>query len=261
MKEKRISVIGAAVTVLVVLIIFFMARFSLHQPPEVILAKPNSFGSEDLVLSNNIVDQVLRVEVTPQNVQRVIEQIKQPDEYSRLVKLERYWQEGGETSNVYVQWVKDWVRMDITENHEEKHVIITPGKASSDEIEKKKRTYIWYGNSEDYFSAPAILSASEEQGIPSNEDILLLTSDDITYTDYRMMESVNCIYMETMPDDSGYKNHYWISVDSGLLIAAERTWNEKTIFRMSSSEIDTSTIPVEAFTLPDGTVLYDPTKQ
>lgn len=54
------------------------------------------------------------------------------------------------------------------------------------------------------------------------EDILALPPERIAAADYRALEGVNCIYVETEPDEAGYVERYWVSVSSGLLAAAER---------------------------------------
>ena len=58
--------------------------------------------------------------------------------------------------------------------------------------------------------------------------------------------------METRPDGDGYQDCYWVSVDSGLLVAAERLWQGKLIYRFSAGEPEISPQGEDLFLLPDG---------
>lgn len=64
--------------------------------------------------------------------------------------------------------------------------------------------------------------------------------------------------METAADEAGYVERYWVSVDSGLLAAAERECGGEIIYRMAALTVSYEGIDAEDFTLPDGTVLYEP---
>ncbi len=73
------------------------------------------------------------------------------------------------------------------------------------------------------FSGPAgDISPDAEQAIPTYEDVLALPPEHIAQADYRMVSDVRCIYVETAEDDWGYTQRYWVSVDTGLLVVAER---------------------------------------
>ena len=84
-------------------------------------------------------------------------------------------------------------------------------------------TYIWYGSESSVYSAPAgDITPDDEQAIPTYETIL-----------------------------------YWVSVETGLLVASERLLEGETIYRMASLTADLSTPSTDRFILPDGTVLLD----
>ena len=76
--------------------------------------------------------------------------------------------------------------------------------------------------------------------------------------DYRALEGVNCIYVETEPDEAGYVERYWVSVSSGLLAAAERECDGAVVYRMAALTVSYDGVDAEDFTLPNGTVLYEP---
>ena len=101
------------------------------------------------------------------------------------------------------------------------------------------------------------ITADDEQSIPTYETILDLPMETIAAADYRSTSGINCIYVETAEDDLGYVQRYWVSVDTGLLVASERLQDGETIYRMASLTADLSTPSTDRFILPDGTVLLD----
>ena len=120
-------------------------------------------------------------------------------------------------------------------------------------------TYIWYDRETAVYTAPAgDITADVEQSIPTYEDILDLPAARIAAADYQVISGVNCIYVETTADDAGYVLRYWVSLDSGLLVAAEKLLEEETVYRMWQTSEEFSPVIDREFTLPDGTdVLVD----
>ena len=49
-----------------------------------------------------------------------------------------------------------------------------------------------------------------------------------------MVSDVRCIYVETAEDEWGYAQRYWVSVDTGLLVVAERLQKGETVYRMAA---------------------------
>ena len=98
---------------------------------------------------------------------------------------------------------------------------------------------------------------AEEQGIPTYEDILRLDKKRIAAADYRLLDTVDCIFVETAADDGGYIERYWVSVSDGLLCAAEKLQGEDVVYRMAGMSVDSGNVAEDAFTLPDGTVLHE----
>ena len=129
--------------------------------------------------------------------------------------------------------------------------------AQSHTISNGERTWVWYGGSELYYESAAAFTADEEQGIPTYEDILRLDKKRIAAADYRLFDTVDCIFVETAADDGGYIERYWVSVSNGLLCAAEKLQGEDVVYRMAGMSVDSGNVAEDAFTLPDGTVLHE----
>ena len=179
-----------------------------------------------------------------------IASLSRPENYGRNVTIEYFWNGGSGTQELYTIVREPWTRIDRGLSSGQTRISITNGE----------KTYIWYGYDDGaaVYSAPAgNISADAEQSIPTYEDILDLPAEDILLADYRALNALNCIYVETARDETGYSLRYWISVDSGLLVQAEKLLEESVVYRMSAPYLDQTEYDASRFTLPDGTVLLD----
>ena len=129
--------------------------------------------------------------------------------------------------------------------------------AQSHTITNGEKTWVWYGSGKEYFESAASFTPDEEQGIPTYEDILRLDAKRIAVADYRLLDTLDCIYVETAADAGGYVERYWVSVSNGLLCAAEKLNGEDVVYRMAGMTVDTTAPGADTFTLPDGTVLHE----
>ena len=114
-------------------------------------------------------------------------------------------------------------------------------------------TWLWYDEETEVLRLPAGgVTADNEQNIPTYEDVLALPPETVTAADYREFGGTPCLYAETAAGD-GYLRRWWISVETGLLTAAEVLYEEETVYWMETLG---ERVPVEnAFVLPDGTEL------
>ncbi len=246
MKKQRRTPVGIACGLIILLVAAFTVRGSLRQPERVVLpAEPGGTEPGGSVIGTETVE---RIEVRPDTVQSVIAALSRPASYSRTVTVERYWSGGSGVSVAEVREADGWLRLDVSEPDGQVRRVIT-GEGTS---------YVWYGSGRKYFSGATVLSQDAEQGILTYEDVLALPVERIAAADYRMLESVSCIYVETAADEGGYVERYWVSVDSGLLAAAERQCGDEVIYRMAALAVEYGGVDASAFTLPDGRVLYEP---
>lgn len=244
MRKQKLTPIGAAFAALVLLVVLFLARGTLQRPARIVLpqevdASGESSGSDDA-------DAVGRVDVRPETVQSAIATLTRPERYTRAITIERYFSGGSgvDSSTVYVDGA--WMRVDTEHSGGDVTHTITNGET----------VWIWYGSGKQYFESAASFSADEEQGIATYEDILSLEVSRIAAADYRLLSSVDCIYVETAADENGYVERYWVSVSDGLLCAAEKLRGEEVVYRMAGMSVDTGSLAQDVFTLPDGTQLH-----
>lgn len=241
------SVVGAAIVLFFALLVFFTVRLGTHRPPAVELPQLDQSERGDVSRQEGT-EAVRRVEVTPETVQLVIERLARPANYSRALSIERFWSGGSGSAAVQAFTAGGWTRADLTISGAETRHSITNGAES----------WIWYGGEGRVFTGSAALSADEEQSIPTYEDILRLEPEQIAIADYRTLETVNCIYVATAPDASGYSERFWIAVENGLLVASERWQGDTLVWRMTGLTVERDTVDAAPFTLPNGTVLFDP---
>lgn len=246
MKKQTLTPTAIACGLIILLVVAFMVRSSLSRPERLVLpAEPDGAGASGAPVTSETID---RVEVQPDTVQSVIAALERPAVYSRDITIERYWSGGSGTSRATVRASGGWMRLDLTTGDgQQRHVISGEGAV-----------YVWYGTSKRYFSGAETMSQDAEQGIPTYEDVLALPTEQIAAADHRALEGVSCIYVETAPDDARYSERYWVSTDTGLLVAAERMHGDEVIYRMASLAASLEPVDAEAFTLPSGAVLYDP---
>ena len=249
MKNKRIRLISAAFVVLVVLVVALMFANTLQRPASIQLPEEPTAPGETAGDASSEDERLTVVSVTPETVQAAIATLSRPEVYRRQLSVQQFWSGGDGTVETTVTVKAPWTRADRTLADGRVRHTLTDGET----------TYIWYDRETAVYTAPAgDITADVEQSIPTYEDILDLPAARIAAADYQVISGVNCIYVETTADDAGYVLRYWVSLDSGLLVAAEKLLEEETVYRMWQTSEEFSPVIDREFTLPDGTdVLVD----
>ena len=190
-----------------------------------------------------------RIAVRPDTVQSAIATLERPARYSRAITIERYYSGGSGVDRSTCQRRRsvDARRTPKQASGAQSHTISNGGKNVG--LVRRQRALLT--------RAPQSFTADEEQGIPTYEDILRLDKKRIAAADYRLLDTVDCIFVETAADDGGYIERYWVSVSDGLLCAAEKLQGEDVVYRMAGMSVDSGNVAEDAFTLPDGTVLHE----
>lgn len=198
-------------------------------------------------------DGLLLVEVTPETVQEVVATLSRLDSYSRTITVEQFWADDAQDSGVAsaVTQSQVWVdggytRADLTlANGRERTVIVGPDSLWS-----------WSWGEYSYYTGTAdSLDADLAQYIPTYEVVLELPPEQITSAGYERREGVDCVLVEAVSGPMEYARKYWVSVESGLLMAAETWEGETLIYRMSATQ--GAALGEDAdFRLPDGTVVH-----
>jgi len=192
----------------------------------------------------------VRVEVTPETVQNVIDTLDRPVSYYRELAVETIWGEGERDRSTAD--IRVWTDGGFTKTETS-----LPGGFVRHRLVGNDTEYLWYGNEKSWYETGADdLSADLAQHIPTYEDILSLDRSAITDTGYEVLDGLSCIYVETENDLTGYLERYWVDVQSGLLVSAETVKDGMVVYRMISHTLELPIPQDAAFMLPDGTVLH-----
>lgn len=243
MDKRRLNWVAWGFVGVTALVLVLMLANTLHRPEEIVL--PSTDAAQDPTGGDPNADSALQeVKVTPATVQAAVATLERPESYRRTVTIEQMWTGGSGSYEITMAVSGSWTRTDRTmPDGRVRHTITGPDTV-----------YIWYNSEGDVYSAPVgEITADDELSIPTYEELLTLEPDQITAADYRALSGVNCIYAEAL--EGSYTLRYWVSVDSGLLVSAEKLAGEETVYRMSSLTLDQTEPTAADFTLPDGTVL------
>lgn len=249
MDKRKLNWITLAVLAVAAVLVALMLGGSLNRTAHITLPPsdpPRDPSAGDAGPSSH----VTVVEITPETVQAAIASLSRPESYGRSMTVEYLWEGGGGAHELYTIVRGPWTRVDRGLPDGSTRISLTNGE----------ETYIWYGYDQD--AEVTVLPAGEfsadvEQSIPTYEDILDLPVESILLADYRPLDALTCIYVETAADEAGYSTRYWVSVENGLLVQAERLLGENAVYRMTSLYVDQTEYDASRFTLPDGTVLLD----
>ena len=193
--------------------------------------------------------QLQVVEVTPETVQNVVSTLFRAESYYRELTVETFW-EGGSSSTPVQVWVDGgW-------SHSRQ---ILPSGAVRHDLTDGETLYYWYEGSQRYATAPADgLSADLSQRLPTYETVLELDPESITDAGYELRGGMPCVWAQVLLED-GLRETCWVSVDSGLLVSAEMTREDRLVYRMTAYSPIQSPCPLDAsFRLPNGAELHTP---
>lgn len=249
MDKRKLNWITWTVLALAMVIVALILGGNLNRTAHITLP-PSDLPKDSAAGDSGASDLLTVVEIAPETVQSAISSLSRPVNYGRNMTIEYLWEGGGGKHELYTIVRGAWTRVDRGLPDGNTRISVTNGQ----------ETYIWYGYDSD--AEVTILPAGEfsadiEQSIPTYEDILNLPVEEIILADYRPLDVLTCIYVETAADEAGYSTRYWVSVENGLLVQAERLLGEEVVYRMTSLYVDQTEYDASRFTLPDGTVLLE----
>jgi len=186
------------------------------------------------------------VEITPETVKPAINTLSRPTSYSRVQVVETFWSGGSgqSVSQIYVSGGRTRLDTQLPDGSV-RHTLLSGGMAG-----------VWYDDETEWtlLRAPQ-LNADLAGRMLTYETVRDLPVEEIAQADYRDREGVYCIYVETRPDRQGYADRYWVSVDTGLLHAAERLCGGELIYRFTAEMPEAAAPGEELFLLPDGSAV------
>ena len=254
MSSKRVrfvAIAGAAFVALVVIISLLVAKIS-QDTLYMALPETQAGSSDTQSGGSDTDDEIVRVEVTTETVQAVIATMQRPVSYWRQVQVTNYY---GDESAVY--------DIEVCVLEQAKSVEITGAGYTKNIILAGDMLYVWEDGEQDYYEAA--LDASEDsdrlvdmyQMILTYEDVLEVEASQITDAGYGELNGEMCIVVGYITQQLGYKTTCYISVEKGLVIAAEQYDADELIYSMSSSDFTTEIQDDSPFDLPDGANVLD----
>ncbi|MBE6960955.1 MAG: hypothetical protein E7445_00635 [Ruminococcaceae bacterium] len=249
MGKRRFNTAAMGFIILIVLVVGFLMSGSLRRTSHVALPDTTHPSTVSPDSSQYGEDAVNKIEITPETVQSAIATLQRPGSYIQILVVEWLWENTSALSKMTAYVHDTLTRVDSVKTDGGTRHVVTDGI----------RTAVWYDDEAAYYIGNAgDVSADQEQSLPTYEEILLIDPQQIAKADYRVFSEENCIFVETIPDEYGIVQRYWVSVASGLLIGAERMEDGITFYRVASQQITReSTLTEQVFLLPDGTNLHD----
>lgn len=249
MHKNKMGMVSVVIIVLILLIVFVFIAYASFDGgrPQIVLpdTSDSQTYSEDSTGESNA-DLVARLEITTDSVQNVIATLMRPKAYSQNITITTYWSGGSGTITADSYVSGDLVRMDA----------VLPDGQRRYMLRDSEWTYIWYGSGGEVYQAKnGAFSVDDDLWVPTYEDLLELDPALLSEAGYESYQGTDCIYAATAEDESGYAQRYWIAVDSGLLVAAERVQSGSTVYLMEALDVTVSEPSSELFVLPDGTAI------
>ncbi len=251
MEDKKRTVMAVIIIVVVLAAVLYSFFLNLFSPtPSLVLPNPDATSSLDPVEQESGQPGGVVVEVTPRTVQSLIASLERYDSYRRTVVSE-YFSAGQSVGTVTAQVWADggWVRTSATlSSGTVEHAVVG-----------ENTLWLWYDSGPDVYTGPAADRAADLiQRLPTYEDVLALDKRSITAAGYEERDGQPCVYVEANGLLRSVER-YWVSVNSGLLVAAETEKDGDVVYAMSSRDVVS---PLDessgVFTLPDGRILYRP---
>lgn len=252
MEDKKRTVMAVVIIMVVLAAVLYSFFLNLFTPtPHLELPDPDASQSMDLVGEESGWPEGVAVEVTPQTVQSLIAALERYESYRRTVAVE-YFSAGQSVGTVTAQVWADggWTRTSAALN----------SGTVEHSIVGEDTLWLWYeGDGERVYTGPAVDRAADlAQRLPTYEDVLALEKQSITAARYEERGGQPCVYVEAETALSCVER-YWVSVHSGLLVAAEMEQGGTIAYSMAARDVVSPLDETQGvFTLPDGTVLYQP---
>ncbi|MGI6039479.1 MAG: hypothetical protein ACOYBG_04635 [Eubacteriales bacterium] len=249
-KMTVFAVLAAVLLTAAIFIVFLNTTVAGNLSPEISLPPAPSedpTGGNDSVKIPDVPSfPVEYLDITPENVQSVIKNLRRPENYTIEIEVEYHWSSG--SSKVTRRtWgaggVVRWQQFDLTGNPTINYICTDEAIYVWEEGEK---SYITYDNGE--------FSIDDYGQIPTYEDILGADKADIVSASYEDQNSVPCVKTVIVDRESGYTKVYWVALESGFLWNAELLEGDRTIYRMSviPTSFSTDRPNTSIFSLPDG---------
>ena len=246
MEPNRRTRVAVLIALIVVLAVFGSFAYSIYSAQTSGVTLPSLQPDSNVTSPSG--QHAQHVEVTPDTVQAVIASLNRASSYYRQLTVQTIWESGSSVTSV-----QTWVDGGYTYSR-----VALPSGAVRYSLSDGTTLHYWYSGSTTYMTAPAnSLNADLAQRIPTYEDVLNLSTERICDAGYSAYGDHPCVYVETSADGLGYLERYWVSVETGLLVAAETERDGQIVLAVNATFPVTTPCPSNVkFALPGGAVLH-----
>ncbi len=165
-------------------------------------------------------------DVTPETVGAVLRSIPRVRSYSRAVIAETF-HSGGSMTEVLLCWVRgDSLRL----RTDEKNLLSTPDGL-----------WVWYDDEPEVFASQRAAEAERMRYMRLLDWETLLEDGEIVDAAYTDFEGEECVYVAVRAGAFDYVSELYVSLRTGLLIAADRYEDETCVYRLRTSGLEIST--------------------
>lgn len=241
----RLSALTAPALLMLVLIVWLVLRFGWLRPDTAAVILPQTTASAPRG-DEGYTGGPLTAEVTPETVQAVVGTLVRPDSYSRTLRVESFWAGGSQTWNVQV-WQKNGltrIRQETADGSQPVKLMQSGEGAVTVWNEAQPENAVSYVSTD-----PALADAL--QMLPTYEDLLDAEPGSIEAAGYVKLNGAWRIMATVREQPTGYRMTYYISIETGLLEAAERTDGDTLLYRMTAETADLAA-PEDALFRPEG---------
>lgn len=254
MKKANMPMLAALASAVIIggifIGIFMSSRTYSAGKTEIIL--PKDVKNNEVIVGNENhipnVEVYNDISINKTNVIDIIKSMKRPKAYTQKIS-NTVFHEGDRSTFYCIQMLKDGFSKNeyINEDGEtQKYLILGDGFY-----------YGWRYNSLIYSKGSlGDVSFDEEAMLPTYEDVIALSQDNISEVSMQNINYEPCIVISVKKDDV-YSYTYCISTTSGLLVMADFYKNNEVIRQIKVEEMDFNTPLGENFVLPDGTSVFD----
>lgn len=247
MDITRFAVLIAAVLAVAVLLSFGEGIFFGRDTPAVLLPdiseNPGASADPNAPPSGSGAGDPVEVRVTPETVQAVIATIVRPESYGCTVQETTYWS-GGSGVRQILFWVDGACGAARMETETLVRRSLTDGET----------LWLWYEGESGLYEGPLAGTTPDDlAAIPTYEDVLALEKGEILSAGYEQKNGWSCVWAETGAEETGNTVRYWISVENGLLVAAELRREGVLTYAVSVASVQIPAADETVFCLPDGT--------
>lgn len=254
MEGRNRTIFVVLIAVVIVAAVFSSFGLNLFAPPapEITLPAVTAPGEDQQGQGGQTADtdRYVRVEVTPETVQSVIRTMVplQPESYYRTITVETALGNGTMGATVNRVWQDaGWTQVES----------VWPGGTVEHTLVGEGTVYRWYDDDSTWTKwEMGERDINMAQRIPTYEDVLAIDVKLISFAGYEERNGESCVCVETVENELGNRERYWVSVSNGLLTGAETYCGDELVMRMSSEPVEMPVSADTAFTLPDGTVLH-----